>query len=154
MKLKAFLFGILCTGLWVSCDQTAILNENNPIDNKAWLYTSPSTFQFHISDNTKKYDVLMDIRHTPEYAFSNLFVLIHQQGPDKKRYTFRKEVKLAKPDGKWTGKSSGSLYNNQTIIHNDYQFPDTGLYIVSIEQHMRENPLKEITDIGLKVIPK
>ena len=96
----------------------------------------------------------MDIRHTPEYAFSNLFVLIHQQGPDKKRYTFRKEVKLAKPDGKWTGKSSGSLYNNQTIIHNDYQFPDTGLYIVSIEQHMRENPLKEITDIGLKVIPK
>ncbi|MDF2479020.1 MAG: hypothetical protein K0S24_4503 [Sphingobacterium sp.] len=154
MKLKAFLFGILSIGLWASCDQTAILNENKPIENKIWLYTSRPSFQFHISDNTKKYDVFMDVRHTPEYAFSNLFVLIYQQTPNKKTLTFRKEIKLAKSDGKWSGKSSGSLYNQQAIIHKDYVFPDTGLYTISIEQNMRENPLQEITDIGLTVIPK
>jgi len=61
---------------------------------------------------------------------------------------------LAKSDGKWIGKSSGSLYNQQSIIHQDYVFPDTGLYTISIEQNMRDNPLQEITDIGLTVIPK
>jgi len=154
MKLKTFLFGVLCIGLWASCDQTAIINENKPIENKTWLYTSHPSFQFHISDKTKKYDVLIDVRHTPEYAFSNLFVLIYQQGPDKKTNTFRKEIKLAKSDGKWIGKSSGSLYNQQSIIHQDYIFPDTGLYTISIEQNMRDNPLQEITDIGLTLIPK
>jgi len=156
MKLKhsPLLVGILCIGIWGSCDQSSIISDNKPIDNKAWLNTSPTSFQFHISDKTKRYDILMDIRHTPEYAFSNLFVLIYQRGSDKKQYTFRKEIKMARSDGKWIGKSSGSLYNNQSVIHKDYQFPDTGIYTISIEQHMKENPLKEITDVGLTVVPK
>lgn len=154
MRLKVFLFGVVCFGLWASCDQMAILNENKPIGNKVWLYTSPVSFKFRIDDKTKKYDVFIDVRHTPEYAFSNIFLLVHQHGPDRKRYTFRKEIKLAKSDGKWTGKSSGSLYNNQSLIHKDFLFPDTGLYTISVEQNMRENPLKEITDIGLTIIPK
>lgn len=154
LKRTPFLIGILCICIGGSCEQTSIINDNKPIDNKAWLNTSPPRFQFHISDKTKRYDVLMDVRHTPEYAFSNLFVLIYQRGPDKKQYTFRKEIKMARSDGKWIGKSSGSLYNNQSIIHKDYQFPDTGMYTISIEQHMKENPLKEITDVGLTVVPK
>lgn len=156
MKLKSspFLIGLLCIGIGCSCDQTFVINENKPIDNKAWLNTSPPSFQFHIGDKTKRYDVLMDVRHTTEYAFSNLFVLIYQRGPGKKQYTYRKEIKMARSDGKWLGKSSGSLYNNQSIIHKDYLFPDTGIYTISIEQNMKENPLKEITDVGLTIVPK
>lgn len=154
MRQKAFLVGILCMGLFTSCEQTAILNEDKPIDNKTWLNSSHPNFQFHIADKTKKYDVFIHVRHTPEYAFSNLFVLIHQQGPDKKQLTFRKEIKLAQSDGKWIGTSSGSLYSQQSLIHQNYLFPDTGRYNISVEQNMRENPLKEITDIGLTVVPK
>ncbi len=156
MKLKRtpLLLGLLCIGIGYSCDQPFVINENKPIGNKAWLNTSLPSFKFHIADKNKRYDVLMDVRHTPEYAFSNLFVLIYQLGPDKKQYTFRKEIKMARADGKWIGKSSGSLYNNQSVIHKDYLFPDTGTYTIAIEQHMKDNPLKEITDVGLTVVPK
>lgn len=78
--------------------------------------------------------------------------MVYEKGPHTKEYIFRKELKLAQLDGKWTGKSAGSLYTQQSLIHKDYVFPDTGVYHFSIEQNMRDNPLMEISDVGLNII--
>lgn len=145
---------IFALSSFVSCDSNTIIDQNQSIDNRSWKYDDKKIFKVHVTDISKKYDVLLNIRHSSFYPYANLFVLIDEKAPKTKEYTFRKELKLAELDGKWTGKSAGSLYAHQTLIHQDYVFPDTGLYTFSIVQNMRDNPLKEITDVGLNIVAK
>jgi gliding motility-associated lipoprotein GldH len=151
MKKNTFLIGSILLLLFVSCDSNTIIDENVSINNKEWLHSDKPNFNVHISDISKKYDVWLNIRHTSKYPYSNLFILVHEKGPNTKEYVYRKELKLADVNGKWTGTSAGSLYTQHSLIHKDYVFPDTGIYRFTFEQNMRDNPLVEISDIGLNI---
>jgi len=151
MKTYTFLMSCILLSLFVSCDSNTIIDENVSIPKRAWDHTNRPTFKVHITDISKKYDVLLIVRHTANYPYANLFILVYEKGPRTKEYIFRKELKLAQLDGKWTGKSAGSLYTQQSLIHQDYVFPDTGVYHFSFEQNMRDNPLLEISDVGLNI---
>ena len=154
MKNNKFLIGCILLLLFVSCDSNTIIDENISINNKEWLHSDKPGFKVHITDISKRYDVKLNIRHTLHYPYANLFILIHQKGPKTKEYSYRKELKLAKVDGKWTGNSAGSLYTQQSLIHQNYSFPDTGVYHFTFEQNMRDNPLIGISDIGLNIISR
>lgn len=140
--------------LLTACDQGNFYEENKVIKNRSWSYDDQQKFSVHISDARPQYDLYINVRHTPNYAFSNLFVLLHQQGPSLKDTAYRYEVKLAELDGKWLGKSAGSMFSQQLMVKENFTFPDTGQYNFAIEQNMRENPLREISDIGLKIVKK
>ena len=62
----------------------------------------------------------------------------------------RYELKLASNTGEWLGSGSGSLYSYQ-IPFKTIRFPAKGIYNFEIEQNMRDNPLHEVSDIGLRV---
>lgn len=140
--------------LFTSCDQTSFYDVNKPINNRTWSYSTPVKFNVDISDSKTKYDVYVSIRHTPEYNYSNLFILLHQSGNKVKDTTHRHEIKLAELDGRWLGTSAGSLLNTEFKAIENFIFPDTGTYTFTIEQNMRDNPLKNISDVGLKIIKK
>ncbi|MDH5828475.1 gliding motility lipoprotein GldH [Sphingobacterium faecium] len=154
MKKSTFLIGCMTISLFVSCDSNTIMDENVNINKNAWAHAYKPTFDVHISDISKKYDVWLNVRHTSHYPYSNLFILVHQKGANTKLYTYKKELKLADSYGKWTGNTAGSLYTKRSLIHKDYSFPDTGLYHFTFEQNMRDNPLLEVTDIGLNITSK
>lgn len=122
--------------------------------NRRWHHHEKQTFQVHIDENGTPYDVWVYIRHTGEYNFANLFFLSHEAGPRLKDTSYRHELKLATPDGRWTGKSAGNLYEKKLLLKENYIFPDTGIYIFEIEQNMQENPILNITDVGLKIVRK
>lgn len=154
MKKNTFLIGCILLLLFGSCDSNTIIDENVSINKKEWIRSNKPSFDIHISDISKKYDIWLNIRHTSNYPYSNLFLLVHQTGPKTKAYIFRKELKLADADGRWTGISAGSLYTQHSLIHKNYSFPDTGVYHFAFEQSMRDNPLMEIADIGLNIKSK
>ena len=58
---------------------------------------------------------------------------------------------LADPSGKWRGKGSGELINNQILFKMNFRFPMSGKYIFIMEQGMRRKELKGIADVGLRV---
>jgi gliding motility-associated lipoprotein GldH len=97
------------------------------------------------------YNLFINLRHTADYRYSNIYIRIRQINPDKSIKLFRKEFRLANPDGEWLGTGSGNLYSYQLPIYLNYRFPAKGTYIFELEQNMRDNPLKEITDVGLRV---
>lgn len=140
--------------IFTSCDQANLYDENKPIDNRTWNYSNPVKFQVDINDSKAKYDIYVRIRHTPEYKYSNLFFLLHQTGNKLKDTAYRHEVKLAELDGRWLGNSAGSLFNTEFKAEENFIFPDTGIYSFTVEQNMRDNPLKNISDVGLKIIKK
>lgn len=150
--IKYLIYSISIVALCTSCFSDALFEENKAISNRAWSYEEKPSFDVHIKDNTVPYNVYINLRHTNEYDFSNLFVLLHEKGSQLKDSAYRKEIPLAALDGRWYGKSAGNLYEVQYLAKEKFLFPDTGTYTFSMEQNMRENPLKNIVDVGIKVV--
>lgn len=146
-----FALGILI--LVTSCTDTAVLDENVAIADNTWHYDDQPELTAHITDTRQRYDIYLNLRHTPDYRYSNIFMLVHQSGPGIQDTTERFELSLAEPDGRWLGRSTGSMYAHQRLIKENVHFPDTGLYHFIIEQNMRENPLRGVADVGIRVEP-
>ena len=144
---------ILFTVLFAGCADNAVIDINKEISKNNWSYIKKVSIPVKIDDVNTSYNIYMNLRHTAEYKYSNIFVLIHQVNPGGKKATERKEFQLAYPDGEWLGSGSGNLYTYQLIFREKYKFPFPGTYIFELEQNMRDNPLREIRDVGLRVEP-
>lgn len=149
---KYILYCCFSIGLLVSCSNDAVYEKNQAIPNRSWSYDEKPHFDVHIDDNKSKYNVYINLRHSNEYDFSNIFVLLHEKGNKLLDTAYRKEISLAQLDGRWLGNSAGSLYEVQYLAKENFIFPDTGLYTFTIEQNMRETPLKDVIDVGIKVV--
>ena len=132
-------------------DANVVIDQNTEIANHNWTYLNHVNFPVKVDDEKQAYNILMNLRVTGDYKYSNLFVLITQTGPGKKSKTKRYELTLAAKDGEWYGKGSGNLYSYQLPFLTNYKFPAKGTYTFSIEQNMRDNPLREVSDVGIKV---
>ncbi|SKB71340.1 gliding motility-associated lipoprotein GldH [Sphingobacterium nematocida] len=150
--IKYILYSCIAIGLSVSCSNDAVYEKNQAIPNRSWSYEEKPRFDVHIDDNKSKYNVYINLRHSNEYDFSNIFVLLHEKGNKLLDTAYRKEISLAQLDGRWLGNSAGSLYEIQYLAKDGFVFPDTGMYTFTIEQNMRETPLKDVVDVGIKVV--
>ncbi len=132
-------------------DPKMIVDNNVEIGDQNWTYNNRVATDFVITDASLAYNLYLNLRVTPDYKYSNIFVLIHQTGPDKKTSTTRFEFTLADKDGEWYGNGTGNLYSYQIPFKTNYKFPAKGKYHVEIEQNMRDNPLRQVSDAGLRV---
>jgi gliding motility-associated lipoprotein GldH len=147
-----FLFIFLAASFFGGCQDTQTIADNNvEISGRNWSYTEKIQVPVVIKDETIPYNLYVNLRHTSNYKYSNIFILIHITGPDKKKITERKEFKLALPDGEWLGSGSGNMYSYQLPYKENYKFPSKGKYIIELEQNMRDNPLDYVTDAGVRV---
>lgn len=135
----------------IQADKNTIVDQNISIYDLNWPYVNKIKIDFKIDDASAAYNLFFNLRVTPNYRYSNIFVLIHQTGPDKKTKTVRFEFKLANPDGEWLGQGTGNLYKYQIPFETHYKFPAKGTYRIELEQNMRDNPLHEVSDVGLRV---
>lgn len=148
-RISAVLIGTL---LLSSCmEGNVVIDTNQAVIGSNWSYINKIKVPVKIDDEKSAYTVFINLRHTADYKYSNIFLLIHQIGPGGKRVTERKEFKLANPDGEWLGSGSGNMYSYQLLYKDKYRFAQKGNYVFEIEQNMRNNPLKEITDVGLRI---
>lgn len=150
--LKYLFTGLFISMLWSGCtDPNAIVDQNTELANNNWAYPNKIKAVVKIDDANLAYNLYLNLRVTADYRYSNIFVLVHQTGPDSKTTTTRLEFKLANPDGEWLGNGSGNLYSFQVPFWQNYKFPAKGTYSFQIEQNMRDNPLKEVSNVGLRV---
>lgn len=148
-----YLLPVFCISLSLgSCsDPNAVIDKSTEIDNHNWSYVNLVKYDVTIDDPSVGYNLYFNLRVTGDYKYSNIFILLHQTGPDNKPAVTRMEFKLANTDGEWLGEGSGNLYNYQMIFRQAYHFPAKGMYHFAIEQNMRDNPLHEVSDVGLRV---
>ncbi len=139
--------------LFVSCDEGTIKDVFVNIPNSNWSYDRPIKTVVDITDPSKPYTISINFRHTEDYRYANIWVRVSIIGPSKKKITERKEFQLALQDGEWLGKGSGNLYSYQLVFKEAFKFDSEGKYTFIIEQNMRDNPLKYVSDVGLRVEP-
>lgn len=110
---------------------------------------------FEVSDTVSTHDVYLDLRHTGDYPFSNLYAFVTLTSPDSTRLVDTVECTLADPSGRWYGKGQGFISSDRFQAHVLYKlrnkFPRRGRYSLMLEQAMRVEKLEGIIDVGVSV---
>ena len=134
-----------------ACDSNVFFDESHKISNEAWNQGQSEEFKIEISDTLAFYDFYLNIRHTTDYSYSNLYFFINSGFPDGNTSRDTIECVLADKNGKWFGKGIGKIKDNRILIKRNVRFPDPGIYMFSFEQAMREPVLEGLTDIGIRL---
>ena len=155
MKAYTFSFYLIFICLFLTLagcsDRYAVIDQNTEIPDRNWAYANTLKFDVNITDEKAAYNVYMNLRVTADYKYSNMFVLIASSATKKVSNIQRYELTLANREGMWLGNGSGNLYSYQLCFIKHYKFPAKGLYHFYVEQNMRDNPLREVSDVGLRV---
>jgi len=137
----------------ISCSPKEVFFEYHSFANDKWNRNDTAVFNVEITEKSQAYDVSIELRNNDAYPFSNIWLFVDYKLPNGKIRTDTVTADLADIYGKWYGKGM-SLYNLSIPYETAVLFPDTGTYTYSIRQGMRDDPLKGISDIGLKVSKK
>ena len=150
---SAFSIVSLIIGLTLSLASctSSNFNERTVIPEAEWAQNYHVAFDVPIDDTVSGYTFGIGLRHLENYRYSNLFVFLHTRMPNGNITHDTIECTLATPEGRWIGKSSGSMRDLIIPLNENLLFPLKGTYHFEIEQAMREPVLKGISDIGLYI---
>jgi len=105
-------------------------------------------FKVPIQDTAMLYDLVLTVRTTADFPYSNLWMYLTVDGPLGKSKRFPVEIVTADVQGKWLGDKSGSVVAFSKVITHD-RFPKKGKYTFAFEQATTQNVLPEVLDLTL-----
>ena len=148
---------LVLTALQLSSCQTVDLFEKTAaIPRHAWSQSFKPTFTFNITDTSVPYQVYIIIRHTDKYNFNNIWLNLYTQAPGDSVQKVQYELPLASKQG-WLGAAMDDIYEHRIAITPQNQklyFQKPGEYRFTLEQIMREDPLQNVLDAGIRIEKK
>jgi gliding motility-associated lipoprotein GldH len=150
MKMNVRLAGLI---LFLLCSCSGSHYEKSfTIDNESWDADNILQFKVAINDLTSRHNVLIHIRNTTDYPYSNIFMFIHVLYPDNSEKIDTVEGYITDSKGMWLGSGSGRYKSNDFVYKRNILFPMKGTYIFTVEQAMREESLDGISTVGMEVV--
>jgi len=137
--------------LIIGCDTTRVFEENMPITEGVWNVAEAVSFAVEIKETEKAKNIYFNLRNNLNYKYSNLYVLSELTLPNGKTEKDTLEFILCDRSGKWLGTTSGGLVTHQIMFQRKVQFPKAGNYSFMFMQVMRDEDLKGIKEIGLRI---
>ncbi len=151
IALTTLLVGLLMVG----CTEHVVFQEVAEVPGGSWSRSWKPQFAFDITDTLAQRNIYLDIRHTGDYRFSNIYIFTTLQGPGGHSFTDTVECTLADPTGRWYGKGTGFIFSDRFQAHVLYRmnnrFPRSGRYVFTLEQAMRTEDLQGVIDVGVSV---
>lgn len=148
LQISVFLLGI---ALFFACEQGAVYDQFSEIPKEGWNKDSLLVFAIDVRDTTQFHNLYINLRNDINYKYSNLWLFIDINPPGGTVVTDTFEITLANPSGKWLGEGFGGLKTRELLYKSSVYFPVSGRYEIRIQQGMRENILKGITDVGIRL---
>lgn len=145
----AILFIVLTT--LVACDSRGVYEENLKIPHESWHMDSMAVFKAMITDTSKVYNVLVNIRNTTSYPNSNLYLFITTHSPTGSMLRDTLECYLANNRGEWLGSGFGHYRDNQFPYKIRVKFPVDGQYTFEIQHGMRTSSLEGVASTGIRI---
>lgn len=146
LSLPAFLFA--------ACGENFIFEKTLEIPETGWTHSGPLAFDFSVADTAARYDVLLDVRHSLEFGFQNLYVQFHTAFPSGEVKSQVVSLELAGQSGIWNGDCGGTSCKAEIPLQVNALFPEIGEYQIKVEQYMRKDPLPGVEEMTLKVRKK
>jgi gliding motility-associated lipoprotein GldH len=128
-----------------------VFESSENLKGASWGKNDALNFQVNITDTTGIHNVLITTRNLGSYRYSNLFLFINTTSPTGAHLVDTLEISLADAGGEWKGSGLGDLNYLRTPWRSQVRFPFPGVYSFSITQGMREDELKGIGDVGIRI---
>ncbi|MEM9990932.1 MAG: gliding motility lipoprotein GldH [Bacteroidota bacterium] len=136
--------------LWSCGESYHTVAEISP-NNSEWRYQDSLVVALNIEDNTLPYHLYLDLTHSPEFAFQNLYVLISTTFPSGKRVADKVSLELADELGQWHGKCDDESCLLRVFLQENIYFEATGQHQIVVEQFMRQDSLSGVQHIAFRM---
>jgi gliding motility-associated lipoprotein GldH len=131
---------------------TGVFEKNQLFNNQEWPSSVKPDIAFDISDTNSLYNIYIVLRHTDAYHFNNIYIRATVKEPvDGQSRTGDYDLQLATNGKGWIGTAMDDIYDARLIIQPKTRFRKSGTYHITLEQLMREDPLKSVLSAGLRV---
>ncbi len=134
-----------------ACNKDVFHNETAHLKNEVWKASDTLFYSFDSKDTLASYDFYFEIRNTTDYDMQNLYLFITAYYPGNTYSVDTAECILAAPDGSWYGKGMGKHKDNRFLFRKGVKFRKPGNYVIAVNQAMRKDTLKGISDVGILI---
>lgn len=146
MKRTCLIFMVLI--VLTGCKEKHFFTKSVDI-NDQWSYDNPAVFNFNIKDNTKYYDMLLDVNHKDSFGYKNIYVKITTTFPDKTSAENIISLNIANSKGAFLGNCSSGTCTETIELQKRFKFKSTGPHKISIHQHSRDSLLKGVKNLTM-----
>lgn len=151
-NLRKLLLILLLPALIVSCAKIDLFEKQVQIPSQQWFYNNVPQFTFHIEDTSSLYNVYIVLRHTDQYNYNNIWLRMGSKVPGDSMHFQNINLILANDSRGWEGSGMDDIFEvRKNISPGPLSFKTPGDYTFSIAQIMRENPLKYVLNVGIRV---
>lgn len=142
----------------IACDQQRVYDRYTSVGISGWEKENLVSFQFEVSDTLEVYDLFIQLRNTSEFEYSNLYLITELQYPNGFHVVDTLEYKMTDSYGHWLGTGFTDIKENKLFYREGFNFPETGVYDINIQQAMRKRDelegiesLKGVSDVGFRI---
>ena len=148
------LFTILTSYLLPCCTTVDLYEKSVTIPRHAWESSFRPSFDFEIKDTASPYKLFLILRHNEKYNYNNIYVNVYVKGPGQDTVQkIQENLVLATNEKGWLASGMDDIYDHRIQLGPE-QSLKAGNYHFVIEQIMRENPLNNVLNVGLRVEKK
>jgi gliding motility-associated lipoprotein GldH len=145
---------VLASYILTSCTTIDLYEKAVTIPKHQWNSSYKPSFDFTIKDTSAPYRLFLILRHTEKYNFNNIFVNVYVKGPGQDTVQkIQQDLVLATNDKGWLASGMDDVYEHRIQLGSD-QSLKAGNYTFTIEQIMREDPLENVLNVGLRIEKK
>ena len=154
-QLKRTLFILIPFTLYlVSCTTVDLYEKTVAIPGHAWENSFRPTFEFAIKDTTSRYQPFLVLRHNEKYNYNNIYINLSIQGPGQDTaQKYQLDLELASNEQGWKATGMDDIYEHRIKL-TPPELLKAGKYNFTLEQIMRENPLQNVFDVGIRIEKK
>lgn len=149
IALKRYLL-LLFSLLVFSCKELDVYEKTLPFAKHSWSTAEKPSFDFIISDTVSEYNVFVVLRHTDAYHYNNLWLNLTTIPPGDTAQTLKANLKLG-DNRQWLGSSIDDIVEHRILINPTPLRFKKGSYKFILQQIMREDPLPDILNAGIRV---
>jgi gliding motility-associated lipoprotein GldH len=150
MKHLSIKICIAVAMFFTACNTIDVYEKTAAIPHHEWSSNNRLSFTFTATDSLAYYNIYLVLRHTESYHFNNIWIDFTSSVPGKKPQTQRLNLMLANANG-WLGSSMDDIIEQRVLLFSHPTRLAKGAYTFSLQQVMREDPLQNILNAGIRV---
>lgn len=151
VQFKKTYFISLILYLLYSCQTVDLYEKNIPVPDHRWASSFKPEFSFIIKDSTVLYQPYFVIRHTEKYNYNNIWINFYYQLPGDTLRKEMREMQLATNEKGWLAAGLDDIYEHRLPLTDKPFKLKAGVYKFQLENIMREDPLKEVLSVGIRL---